>query len=482
MDLLKNIINNLSKDEIRYYKLHTKLSHSKVQKKEIKLFNLIKEKKRYSQEDACELLSENKRNNFYQLRNRVLRGINRSLNLQHMHKEKDLYLFNYILLSRLFKRKGNLILSLYYLKKAEKESVKNELFEITSIVYSEILKLSYDLVSINIEEYLDKIRINREKLNLAQDIDLTLSSLMYEIKTSQNLNLNKTDLSAILQKKLNLLYSDKNILKSKTFQVRIFKSISRILLQRNDFINLENYLKETYKNFAKKRIFDKTNHEQKLMLITYLINSLYRNNKLKESLFFAGELKKEMQKYNNLLKEKYLFYYYNALVINYSKLNKNKALEVLKEAKKNNKIQSLPTFSVFIYLNTALIYYDQGEYKLSVKNISRLILHQDFIALSIMFQAKILISELIIRYKLGQSDSIEKKIKYLKNKYKKEIKNNKREKSIISIISQLIYCNNVYLDNKIQKEIRKTLNLISDKEAENSDVVNCNIWLKSLVK
>ena len=99
MDVLKNIINNLSKDEIRYYKLHTKLSHSKIQKKQIKLFDLIREKKIYSQENACELLSKNKRNNFYQLRNKVLKGINKSLNLQHMHKEKDLYLFNYILLS-----------------------------------------------------------------------------------------------------------------------------------------------------------------------------------------------------------------------------------------------------------------------------------------------------------------------------------------------------------------------------------------------
>ena len=75
-------------------------------------------------------------------------------------------------------------------------------------------------------------------LHLAEEIDLTLLSLMHEIKISQNLNPNKTTL-VILEKKLNLLYSNKQIIKSKTFRIRIFKSISRILLQKNDFIALE---------------------------------------------------------------------------------------------------------------------------------------------------------------------------------------------------------------------------------------------------
>jgi len=482
MDLIQQIISNLSKDEIRYYKLYNNLTHSDIEKKEVKLFNLIKEKEKYSPKEACEKLSSGNRNNFYQLKNKTIKSINKSLSLQHMHKEKDLHIFNDILLSRIFKRKGDLDLSLHYLKKAEKKSHKNENFEIISIVYSEILKLSYDLVSIDIDKYLKKARANKEKLDLEQEIDLTLSSIMYEIKTSQNLHQNKTSLLNILEKKLNHLHSNKKIIKSRKFRISIFKSISRILLQKNDYISLEKYLKDTYEDFLKDKIFNKQNHEQKLMLITYLTNSLYKNGKLKESLFFAEELKKSMKEYENLLKEKYLFYYYNALVINYSKLDKLKAIDILKEAKKNSRIQSQPTFSVFIYLNTALLYYDLNKFKLSIKHISRLILHEDFISLSTTFQLKILISELIIRQKLKQSDSVEEKIKNIKNLYKKDLKIHKREKAVLSIITKLIYCNNIYLDKDLQKEIYKTKEMITNKEAENIDVINYNTWLESLTK
>ena len=42
---------------------------------------------------------------------------------------------------------------------------------------------------------------------------------------------------------------------------------------------------------------------------------------------------------------------HNALVINYSKLDKKKALDVLKEVKSNSIIKQLPTYTVFTYLN-----------------------------------------------------------------------------------------------------------------------------------
>ena len=127
-----------------------------------------------------------------------------------------------------------------------------------------------------------------------------------------------------------------------------------------------------------------------------------------------------------------------------------------------------------------LIYYGQAKYRLAIRNISRLIVHQDFISLSSIFQVKILISELIIRHKLLQTDIIEYKIKEIEKKYKKDIKKNRREKKLLSILGQLIYCSNIYVDKKLQKEIEIVKNMISEKEAENTDVINYNIWLKSL--
>ena len=129
-----------------------------------------------------------------------------------------------------------------------------------------------------------------------------------------------------------------------------------------------------------------------------------------------------------------------------------------------------------------LIYYDQKKYKLSIQSISRLILQKDFLSLSVQLQLKILISEVIVRYELKQIDLIEKKISFIKNKYKRILKDDVRDKGIISIIEKLIYCNNIYTDSKLKEEIEKFSSMTSIKKAENTDVINYNEWLNNIYK
>tara|TARA_B100001142_G_scaffold282189_1_gene294422 strand:- start:2287 stop:2907 length:621 start_codon:yes stop_codon:yes gene_type:complete len=203
---------------------------------------------------------------------------------------------------------------------------------------------------------------------------------------------------------------------------------------------------------------------------------------MKESLLIAEELKKSMNEFDSILKNKFLFYYYNALVINYYKLDQEKALEVLNKAKKNSIIQSLPTFGAFIYLNMGLIYYDQKKYKTAIKQFSRLILQNDFLTLSLQFQVKILVSEIIIRYELNQIDLVEEKINFIKKKYKNPILKDTREKEVIEIIRKLIYCNNIKTDKKLISRIKKLINEASSQEAQNTDVINYNNWLNKKIK
>ena len=129
-----------------------------------------------------------------------------------------------------------------------------------------------------------------------------------------------------------------------------------------------------------------------------------------------------------------------------------------------------------------LIYYDQKKYKLSTQSISRLILQKDFLSLSVQLQLKILISEVIVRYQLKQTDLIEKKISFIKKKHKRILKDNIRDKGIISIIEKLIYCNNIYTDNKLKAEIEKFRSMTTLRNAENTDVINYNEWLNNIYK
>jgi len=484
MNILFEIINSLNKEESRFYKLFAGRTNSGDTRKDIVLFDFIKQNGgEYDEQIIADELYQDNKNSFYQLKNRLYKDLNKSMMLQHMGKEKDIFILHFVLLSRVYKRKENLKLSFHYLQKAEKEAENIGAFELLSIIYSDILKLSYDMISIDVEKYIKKKRNNNEQLNWEQEIDLLLAAVLYRIKTAQNFSKNDKSVNEILQKTLDSFSKNEKIPKNPKFKTKVSQVISRILLQQHDFNALEEYLIYTLKEFNRDKIFTKSNHEQKLSMLTYLTNCLFKTHKYKQSLVYAEKLKISMNEYEGFLKDKYLFYYYNSLVINYSLSDKDKALAVLKEAKNNDVIQKLPTFSVFIYLNTALIYYDQNKLSLSAKNLSRLVLQDDFVNIGKSFQLKIHVAELIVRYDLNQTDIIDGKIKYIKKTFKALLKdeNFKRDKQLIDIIDLLIYCNNLRQDKKLVKKITELSTIIDDEQADDIDVINYNVWLKSLL-
>jgi len=483
MNVLFEIINSLNKEESRFYKLFAGRTNSGDERKDIQLFDYIKEfGENYNEKEiAKELYGENK-NSFYQLKNRLYKDLNKSMMLQHMSKEKDIFILHFVLLARVYKRKGSVELAFHFLKKAEKDADNLEAFELLSVIYSEILKLSYDYISIDVEAYIEKKRKNHDKLNWVQEIDMLLAAVMYRIKTAQNFSSKGESVTAILQETLDNFNNNDDIPKSPKFRIKIYLLISRILLQQHNFAELEDYLTQIFSDFKRDKIFNRTNHEHKLMMLTYLTNCTFKTHKHKDSLKYAELLKTAMNEFDGFLKDKYLFYYYNALIINYSVSDKLKALKILDEARNNDVIQGLPTFSVFIYLNTALINYDLGETSIAGKNISRLILQDDFIQIGKSFQLKIRIADLIIRYKLKQTDLVDEKINLIKKEYKTILKDNSfsRDKEFIAILEKLIVTHNFKAKKDLVNRITNLSDIITNEKADDADVINYNIFLKEL--
>ncbi len=482
MNILQKIIATLNKEESRFFKIFASRTNSKKGRKDVLLFDYIKRHNEdYDESFIAKKLYKDNKNAFYQLKNRLFKDLNKSMMLQHLPRQKDIHTLQFVLLSRIYKRKGDVDLSFYYLKKAESKALEIEAFELLAIIYAEIIKLSYDMVSIDVEKYIAKQKENKLKLDQIQEIDQILAVASYRIKTAQNFSGKNDAVLNVLEKAVKEFAKNKDIPKSPKFRFKVYLTISRILLQKHDFAALEDYLLHTYTEFTNDKIFNKTNHEHKLMMLIYLTNCLYKTRKLKKSLAFAEVLKKGMDEYGGFLRDKFLFYYYNALVINYSVLDKKEALKILEEARRNPVIKQLPTYTVFIYLNTALIYFDQGKYRMAIKNLSRLLLHNDFVDIGKSFQFKIHIASLIIRFELGDFDTIENRLKYIQRVYKEILESNdfKRDIELIEIISKLIYCNNLQQDKNLLTQVKTLATAIDDNTADDVDVINYNLWLKS---
>jgi tetratricopeptide (TPR) repeat protein len=254
---------------------------------------------------------------------------------------------------------------------------------------------------------------------------------------------------------------------------------SRILLQNGEFPALQDFLLTSLEQFNKEKFFNRNNHDEKLTLLTYLINCSYKNKQHNFSLKYAEKLRKAMSEYDAFLEDKYMFYYYNALVLNYGDTDKQKSLKVLKEASQNEVIKSIPAYSSFIYLNTSIIYFQTKQFKLAQKNISRLILQHDFVNLDNVFQFQVFLLQIILKVELKDFFSAKEKIKTLLSCYKKLLKD-----KIYSIDKDLVSIINDIIDNKsVQEKTSVFIKNYSDTvNTSRTTVIDYISWIKKYVK
>ena len=468
---LDTIVQSLSKEEVRFFKLFLKRTDNKS-RKDVDLFDYMRKKKDdFDTKDILKKLETNP-NNYYQIKNRLYHELNNSMVWQYIWKDKQSKSFSFVLLSRVYKNKGELELSFHYLKKAEKEAIDSELYEVLSIIYSEIIEISHELLSVDVDHYIELKRNNIKILSEIDEMDLLLAKIMYDIKTKQNFGKSDGSLVKLIKTKYGKISKEKNLVNSPRFRIRLFKMYSRLLLQERDYQSLEKFLIESYNEFGTDKLFNRSNHNEKLTLLTYLSNCLYKTKKYKQSLKYSEELLSSMKEYDSFLHDKYLFYYYNMLVLNHAKTDKKKALDYLNKASRSEVIKKLPSYNAFIYLNRSLIYYYQDNFKESQKNIARLIMQEDFLLLDKSFQLKILVTELMIRM-IVSNKNLNDKITSINKNYKSLLleENYKRENKMIDLIFKKIHNDDIEVDKK------DLLSIMSDSDSEDIDIISYNSWL-----
>ena len=470
---LDTIVQSLSKEEVRFFKLFLNRTDNK-NRKDVDLFDYMKKKKGdFTTKDVLKKLETNP-NNYYQIKNRLYHELNNSMVWQHIWKDKQSKSFSFVLLSRVYKNKGELELAFHFLKKAENEAIDSELYEVLSIIYSEIIKISHELLTIDVDYYIELKRNNIKILSEIDEMDLLLAKIMYDIRTKQNFGKSDISLVKLIKTKYGKISKEKNLVSSTRFRIRLFKMYSRLLLQERDYQSLEKFLIESNNEFGRDKLFNRSNHNEKLTLLTYLTNCLYKTKKYKQSLKYSEELLSSMKEFDSFLYDKYLFYYYNILVLNYAKSDKKKALDYLNKASSSEVIKKLPSYNAFIYLNRSLIYYYQNNFKESQKNIVRLIMQEDFLLLDKSFQLKILVTDLMIRM-LVSNKNLNDKITTINKDYKSLLleENYIREKKMIDLIFKKI--NN----EKVLEDKTNLLSYMSDSDSEDIDIISYNSWLRN---
>ena len=483
MNILNEVIGNMNKEETRSFKLFINRTEKATERKDELLFDFIR--KQYPEYDEEKILKKlydtDDKNALYRLKNRLFDDIGKTLTLHYYDANEYNIVLNYLFLSRLFQNKGQAATAYYYLNKAFRKANENEQLDWLDIIYGEFIKLSHETLEINPEVYIQKRKDNRSKLNKVQEIDDILAALIYRIKVSQNFAKQSTEILKLLQKTVNDFAKSKDVRNSPVLRFKIYQSVSRILLQQQDYKSLEKYLLQTFDEFSKEKLFNKNNHDTKLQMLTYLINSLFKNKKIDLSLTYVDKLKSAMEEFNKLLYDKYLFYYYNSLVINYSVKNIDKAIEILHEAKDNASIQKLSIYNVFVYLNLAVLNFDKKNFKESLKHLVKPMMQDAFKHLDEAWHLKLAVFELMIRYELGDFDYLEHKSERIRKEYAVLLKKEEyvRQKEMVKVIEKMMNADGIKKNKQLLKEINVLLDGEMLKSSSDSDIINYSDWLKT---
>jgi tetratricopeptide (TPR) repeat protein len=367
----------------------------------------------------------------------------------------------------------------FFLKKAEEQSLKNENYELLDIIYGDYIRLSHEMTSINPEHYIKLRSKNQEQLKQLRAFDDILAVVSHKMKLTQNFSSDENPVLTLLQKTVKQYSFDKEISKSPKFRFRIYHAVSQILLQKRNYVTLEKYLLDTWLEFSQEKLFNKNNHETKLQILVFIINTLFKNEKSKESLKYTEKLRESMLEYQKLYFDKYLFYYYNSLVINYSRTDRSKAIDILNEMKSIDKIKSVPFYEMFIYLNLAVSFFDKRDYHQSIRHLNRLFTLEGYNSADRSLKFKIAIAELLVRYELKDFDVLETKLRLIKKDFKDFFSrtSNAREVLMVNIISRLIVKESLRTEKALLSQAKQMIISPVKKESADADILNYRNWL-----
>jgi tetratricopeptide (TPR) repeat protein len=484
MDILNQIVEVLNKEEIRFYKLFALRQQGNSERKDLFLLDALRKNPDASDEKIFrKLYPDGDKNAYYRLRNRLLEDINRSLMLQHYEDEELLMIFHQLTVVRIYTAKNQYQLAFHFLRKAEQKALKTENHEILDIIYGEFIRLSNELMVINPETYVSLRRKNSETLNRLRQMDDLLAVVSYRLKTTQNFGEKQNSLMGILEETTNSFMQDAGLAASPRFRFKLYSLVSQMLLQKQDYVSLEAYLKKTIAEFTSEHLFNKTNHEIKLQMLTYLVNSLFKTGKIDESLQYSDALHDAMLEFKSLHFERFEIFYYNSLVNNYSTFDIPKAISILQDLLNNKNLRKVPFYELFVYLNLATSYFDMHQYNQAIRHLSKAYLIDSYKKADASLKFKIAVAELIIRYENGDLDFWNYRKDQIVRENQAELEDDKhlKEKELLKILIKAAADPDGIKSRKLRPSIETYLKVWDNSEQE-SEVIRYLNWLRDKIK
>jgi tetratricopeptide (TPR) repeat protein len=484
MESLFTIIKNLKKEEIRNFKVFTNRFNRADEIKIATLFDLIRTSKEDDEKPLVKKIFPHDPDNFnafYRLKNRLKTELEKSLlNLHHNLDEKTT-INNLITLSSIFNYKAQYELSFHYLKKAEKLAEQNEFFDLLDFVYNELINLSYNYNDINPLEYIEKKRENTQRSLMMMQANHDIAAIRYRLMKT-NYNKMSEDIQSTLERIVSELNVAKEIYDLPNVRLKIHFCVRNILLQNKDFKSLEAYMIDSLKQFEEGGFFNKNTHRIKITILTWIVNTLTINRKWDEALQYTQMLYDELQKYNKLHYDTFIWTYYQSLITNYMSSGKIKeAMELLDQIREMPNHKNNPVYEFAIYVNLSLCHYFLGQYSTAIKTLSHLLTRDVYPKLSSEMQYSLAMVESIIHYDNDNHDYVGYRLTELRRQFRSLLKTQafQEEKTFQKILLALVNKPAPFKNKAVVQSIENFVKSSSGLQVGSSKHIDYGIWLSA---
>ncbi|WP_192820143.1 hypothetical protein [Rufibacter sp. LB8] len=486
MDDLKTTIETLSEEDAREFVQFMQRLKKKKNRKDVELFKLLLQKKKYPPQELIQKLYPEDPNNtaYYALRKRLMQHLTEFIMLKRMAEDPTasstvmglLSLAQYLFDAQADRLAWNM------LRKAEKIAQQNEQCELLNAVYNLQIENANRPAADDLNAIILKWKANKQNADEDERANIA-SSLIYQRLEQAKKEGRFLQFEATMLEVLHLYGLTNAVSRRPSLLYKLMQITRSAVLATKDFYSFETYILGQYQHAMATHGFSKAQQFYKVSLLYMIAHVLYRTRKFQKSNQYLEDLHQALQHeakpYFAAFYTKYIF----LKSANEAFLkNLPQAILALEDLLKTKINLLQPRDMLTARLGLSFLYFASGQFQ-KANNTLVYINRSDRWCEKLMGREWVLkkkLGELIIQYEFGNPDLALEQIKGIKRHYADVLEQPlyKNAFMFLLLLEQLFLQPDVASKKAFLQQVEESLDFEANQQ-EDLPSMSFYAWLKS---
>ncbi len=485
MDHLRESIHALQEEEIKEFKTFINRQRKKKERRDLDLFEILREETEYTREELLGLLYPEGIKNldaYHATRKRLIKEIHEFIHIRQMRQDPtmDAKLASGLSLTKFLLQQKREESAWHFFRKTEEMGQKANDHHLLNKLYSLGIEYSLSERAVPIEELIEK----KQECQRLLAVEENAKTANYLIRHRLNKSLEQgkeLDLDKLVRETLQAYNLTEEVEKDLKLQFHLIEISRSVALARKDFHSFLPYILEVYRKLEEDNRFNAYNHHLKVRLLYIMAHTLFRSRKFKDAETFANLLWDALQAHGKRYYKEYYQKWNLLMAVIKSYLGKvDECVELLEKSleQKEAFLNKPDLYNTYVHLS--INYFYRHEYEKALVNGMKLD-ESDAHYAKLMGKEWLMkkqLLEILNHFELGNPDVVETRIRSLERTYKNLFERPlyKRIKTFLSIIKRLNNRPHIAHTDEFIKLVEGSMEYW---EAEDLQAMTFYCWLKA---